>query len=179
MDEPLFLHQEPGPLFTTSESGRLMVRRDLSAETAARQMKHYAQRGWIFPRAQGEFAKFWAPSDIAAAATLSALVAGGVSDQEIMGFVSAALYAPQKSGFLLITHALHGIANGDYWRFDVHVMVDINTGIRRIFPVCYDADRHTPSVNGNFFAITTHTVNFTPLLLAIVAKIKTGSKLDA
>src|SRR5216684_4872233 len=97
MDEkipPLFAHKEPGGCYEVHQAARFIARPGLPEDTAAERMRRFARKGWIHVR--GHFksgitaSNLFAPSDVAAAAALSALIDCGIADREAMGAASAA-----------------------------------------------------------------------------------------
>lgn len=192
---PPFAHDEPGGRYESGEVAQFIERPGLPLQTALRQIRRYAADGFVHPRGQrgsGATApNLFAPSDVAAAAVLSALNGCGIQDHELMAAASAALYGWQR-GYQTarkhhpITCAVYGVGSGEaHWRFEVSILHDITTGQRAIKAFCYDSDdppRFDRKSLGDLVPIGSISIELSPLLLVITSRIKsyhTGATADA
>ena len=187
--EPLFAHDEPGPEFETFPLARLVQRPGLAAEKAARRIRHYAQEGWISPRAYRgtgpTAAQIWKPADAAAVLALNALNEAGVADRDVMGHASVALWgwqpeqsARSRQGTHPITRALWGTPRGEFWIFHVRILRDDQSGQRMVRAYVYqdsEPPEFSPDARSPFLPETSITVNLAPLLLPIAQRINSGA----
>jgi hypothetical protein len=180
MDEsvtPLFAHREPGRLYQVREAARLMARPGLSEEKATNQLRHFVQARWIYvQRHYKRSANLYAPSDIAAAIVISAVLDTSIADHKIMNAVALSLYTWQPGQHPQRHHPITSAlcASDSEWHFEVSILRDARTGSRIVRPFCYDVDDRPMIVNdpaSPVLPIATISLNLGPLLLPLEAKI--------
>jgi hypothetical protein len=154
--QPLWAHPEPGPRFKPSEAAALIMEPGMDAEKVAHEVRAWIRDGHVQTRERiGKGTKnphaALSMSDVATAKVLSILKWDyGITDSQIVGFVSAGCYGwqdgdhtPREKQFPHpIFNAVNDAspANGRDWVFRLDAYREDDTGKRIFRTALYDMD---------------------------------------
>jgi len=120
-----------------------------------------------------------APSDIAAFSAMSGLFDALGAKRDVLGAAATGLYVWQPEqvarAFHPITHALYGTANDEWWIWQIYSLRNDQTSQRRVRSFCYNMDETLKlftDLASPWLPITRTTINLSPLLKPIVARIR-------
>lgn len=175
----------------STEAARLIAGPGLSVETAQRQIRRFAQQGWMpVARQRGngpKAANLFGRAAVAAAKVLSVLTDLGIESHETMGQASVPLLAwnndqpiikapkDKSYGSPIVAAMMRAETHGEWWVYQLRLLRGDQTGKRQVRAWVYDPEAWNPSgeaADSDMLPRAAITLQLVPLLLPVVRRMR-------